>query len=158
MRARTVTAADGAQWSVRVAWLPRWPGMLRRVRWWGRGQRTRPRLWIIGEGASVDLGGLIAAVLLVAVLFIATLLFWWLLLPLLLAVLEAVVVVILLVAGIVARVLFRRPWTVVAAGEAGLRLSVGVHGWRRALEVRDEVAERLRAGHPDPVGVLGPDE
>lgn len=92
-----------------------------------------------GEATLVIVGLLLAFIL-------AAVLFWWLLLPLLLLLLDIVVVVILLLVAIVARVLFRRPWTVEARSAAGESVTAEVVGWRAALRRRDELADELRRG------------
>jgi hypothetical protein len=65
------------------------------------------------------------------------------------------VVVVLVVAGVLGRVLFRRPWIVQATGDPGTTgVTAAVVGWRSALQTRDEMADRLRTGRP-PVEVHG---
>ena len=85
---------------------------------------------------------------------VAVLSAWWLILPLLLLALDVVVVVVLFVLAVLARVLFRRPWTVEAATGSGADeewFATQVVGWREALRTRDEIADKLRAGNPVPV-------
>ena len=83
-----------------------------------------------GGGGGWDLGGLdegfavvVAVVLALVAVIVAAAAFWWVLLPLLAVVVDAAIVVILFVAGCVARVAFRRPWTVQARSSRGDRLT-----------------------------------
>ncbi len=99
-----------------------------------------------------------AAVLIVIAVIVFGLLFWWLLLPLLLLLVDVIVVVALVIAGGVGRMLTHRPWEVTAVRVAGgvpgvtrdrpAQVTVNVHGWRRALRKRDEIAAGIRSGQP----------
>jgi hypothetical protein len=158
MRTAAAVSPAGVEWSVRVVWEPRWRALARRFGGWRRrrGKGGGPELpnldlpnigGLDGDGCLVMIGVVLAAI-------VAALLFWWLLLPLLLLFVDLLVILVLLVAGIAARVLFRRPWTVQASASTGETLSVNVVGWRRALRRRDEIAEQLRHGlTPDGVEV-----
>ena len=155
MRTIAVTGPDGASWTVRVVWAPRWRALARRFGGW-RAKRSG-RAGDLAEGA-VDVGGEVAGaggglgdeILAIVVIFfavvLAAVLFWWVLLPLLLLVLDVVIVLILLAASIVARVLFRRPWTVEATAPGHVGATCHVVGWRAALRQRDEMADSLRRG------------
>ena len=89
----------------------------------------------IGPGAI--LAGLAVAIA-AAVLFLAV----W---PLVAIAIEIVILLILLVAGVVGRVLLRRPWTVEArAGNRRVRWEVP--GWRASGELVEQVARRIVAG------------
>jgi hypothetical protein len=158
-----VTAPDQTQWTVRVAWEPRWRALARRFGGWRRKKKDDGKIDpgdIIdgaanvsnatpgggggGGGGGIDLGEAAVAIVIAGIaLIIAALLFWWVLLPLLLLVLDLVIVLILLVLAIVGRVLFRRPWTVEATSATGQRITADVVGWRAALRKRDELAEQL---------------
>jgi len=162
-----VQAPGGGEWRVRVAWEPRWRALARRFGGWRRKRKDGdgfPDLGGIdvptghagGGGGGFDFGDSILIGLLVIVgLIVFGLLFWWLLLPLLLLVLDAVVVAVLVIAGVVGRVLFRRPWRVQAVGPGAEPVVADVVGWRAALRARDEMAEKLRAGYP-PAEIGGP--
>jgi hypothetical protein len=52
---------------------------------------------------------------------------------------------VLAVAGVVGRVLFRRPWTVDAVDPSGARLAWSVVGWRASGGARRFIAERIAA-------------
>jgi hypothetical protein len=162
VRTVSVTAPEGTPWSVRVVWAPRWQALARRFGGWrakrsGRsGDTVEGALQVGGDipasggrggGGGFDLGDGIAAAVIIAVAFVVGVaLFWWVLLPLLLVVLDVVIVLILLMVSIVARVLFRRPWTVEATAPGHERLTAQVVGWRDALRRRDEIADSLRRG------------
>jgi hypothetical protein len=165
VRTVIVQAPDNTSWRVRVVWEPRWRAMARRYGGWRRrhqddrtGGSDLPDL--SGADIPVARGGgggswhnlgddILVGIAVIIGIIVVGLLFWWLLLPLLLLILDVVAVVVLLVAGIAGRVLFRRPWTVQASGgPAAARVAARVVGWRAALRVRDEMADRLRAGDP----------
>ena len=161
MRTVSVTAPEGTPWNIRVVWAPRWRALARRFGGW-RAKRTGGSGDVVGGalrasgdvqtsggdgGGGLDLGDEIAAIVIALVAFlVGVALFWWVLLPLLLVMLDVVIVLILLAASIVARVLFRRPWTVEATAPGHNRLSTHVVGWRAALRRRDEIADSLRHG------------
>ncbi len=68
------------------------------------------------------------------------------------ALLDVVVVVLLTVLGIVARVLFRRPWVVEATSGDEMRRTWRIVGWRASHEAVDSIAGTLAHGHPPPPG------
>jgi len=72
--------------------------------------------------------------------------------PLLLLLFDVVVVIALVVGGVIARVLFRRPWTVEAVAEDdGTELRFQAVGLAASRRLRDGVADRLARGQdPDP--------
>lgn len=63
--------------------------------------------------------------------------------PFLIALGELLLVLLLAGGGALARVLFRRPWTVDAVGPSGEHHRWEVVGWRRSGAARRFVAERL---------------
>ena len=73
----------------------------------------------------------------IAVVIVAVLLLWFLVFPLLLILIDVVLVVVLFLTGLAARVLLRRPWTVVATRTDGVEIEREVVGWRAS---RDEIA------------------
>ncbi len=142
---------DGRRWEVRRQWAPRLKGRGLRAR------LTRRRRSEDGDGGGWDLvldvlpidvadglpGIVIGALLLVALVLLLV----FVLAPLLLALLDAAVVIALLVGGLVARVLFRRPWTVEAVADDGTELYFQAVGLGASRRLRDDVAERLSHGH-----------
>jgi hypothetical protein len=147
MRTVAVTARDGAQWRVRIAWEPRWHALSRRIGGWRQKRRER-RSDFDGGGLAANLvpvtDDLTTTVVLILGFIVGIALFWWLLLPLLLLVLDIVIVLVLLVIGVAARVLFRRPWRIEGSSDRAGTVVREVVGWRAALRARDELAESLR--------------
>ncbi|GIF20906.1 hypothetical protein Ate02nite_36360 [Paractinoplanes tereljensis] len=158
----TVQALDGAAWRVRVVWEPRWRALARRFGGWRRKRKDRdggpdfpdPGLDLpsgghhSGGGFFDDLADdLVVGIAIIIGMIVFGLLFWWLLLPLLLLILDVMIVVLLVIAGVVGRVLFRRPWLVEATGPQGGLVTTEVVGWRAALRTRDEIADKLRLGY-----------
>jgi hypothetical protein len=142
MWAVRVTAPKGVQWKVRVVWRPRWRSLERRFDEWrekSRGYGTPP-FWTLDVTDPVGclvtvIGGTILVVLVL-----------WIVLPLLLLIVDLAIVVVLLVVTVVARVLFRRPWTVEATTTGGRSFTTDVTGLRAAFRQRDEIADQLRRG------------
>jgi hypothetical protein len=101
----------------------------------------------VPDVGGADLGEwLLVVVGIVAVILI--------LIPLLFFGVELIVVGALLAAGLVSRVVLRRPWVVVAqssdAVASGRRLEWQVQGWRRSGELIEQIASDLSAGRePD---------
>ena len=81
------------------------------------------------------------ALVVVAIIIAALLLLWFLVVPLLLILVDVVVVLVLFAASLAARVLLRRPWTVVATRNDGVEIEREVVGWRAS---RDEIAAMRR--------------
>ena len=77
----------------------------------------------------------------VIAILVALLLLWFAVIPLLLVVFDLLVVMALFVFGLAARVLFRRPWTVVATRCDGVEIEREIVGWRAS---RAEVASLRR--------------
>ena len=103
-----------------------------------------------GGGWFDDFGddvGIIAAILLalLAVIVVAAA-FWWVVLPLLAVLIDATLLVVLFLLGLVARVVFRRPWTIRAVSARGDRFTRKVVGWRNALRQRDDMVSALSNG------------
>ena len=84
----------------------------------------------------------IAAALLTVALIVAFFTAVW---PLLALTIELVILAVLFVAGIVGRVLFRRPWTVEARARH-LSARWQVSGWRASGQLVDQIARRIAAG------------
>ena len=145
---KTITSPDGRQWRVRRRWLPRLgaESLIGRYRQLFRRRARKGAdlgadglaggcVPIDGEGAVIGILVLVAVVVFVVVG-----------LPVLLALVETIVLVVGAVAGIVGRVLFRRPWVVEAASNDGRHHHWRVVGWRRSGQHRDHVAVLLAAG------------
>ncbi len=137
--ARTVIATDGRTWTVRRQWLP-W--RIRFGRPWKPPSDSWSALDILDIGDVVPIIGWIFALL-----FLALLVF--LFLPIAVFLLELVLFLGLAVLAGVVRLIFRRPWVVVAEteGPAAERKQWRVVGWRASGRAIDEVAEGLKLGH-----------
>lgn len=69
--------------------------------------------------------------------------------PMLLVVFDLVLLVIVSIAGVVGRVLFRRPWTVEAVSDTGDQREAKVVGWRNSARAKRTLADEvLRLGPP----------
>lgn len=144
--AESVTAPDGRKWIVRRRWMPR----LGHESLWTRfSRRLRQTLRRAEDGADLDPGcaaeigeGIVAAV---AVILFALALFY-VVIPLLVAIFDLLILLVLALLGALARVLFRRPWTVEARADDGTTLTWRVIGWRATHERCVQAAQRLQAG------------
>lgn len=138
---------------MRRRWLPR----LGRDTVWGRfRRRVRGTMRRTGDAANADpgcapdLGEGIGVALLVIV---AVTLLVFVGLPVIVAIVDLVVLLLLLLGGVVARVLFRRPWIVEASADDGTRLTWRVVGWRASGERCAEMGRSLEAGIVPPDAV-----
>lgn len=153
MAKRTVTAPSGEVWRVRRLWAPRlkgerlWSRVRRRMR--GAREATSDLAELPDSGCVGDLLNdlLIVAGIVVVILFLLLIGF-----PLLLALLDVVVIALLTGLGIVARVLFRRPWVVEATSRDSVRRTWRIAGWRASHEAVEHIADTLAHGHPPPPG------
>ena len=84
-------------------------------------------------------GLVVGAVVLIGVLFLFGI-------PLLLAVVDVVLVILPVVGGAIARLLFRRPWTIEASSSTGDRIVRHAVGWRGSGEARDDLANEITHG------------
>ncbi len=143
--AHRATTPDGAEWRVGRQWVTR---RLRRS-WKWRRETGGEMVSAVGNSLPGDVpeGGVLVILGLIVLVLIGA--------PLLLFGFELVIVGCLLAAGVLGRVLLRRPWVVQATVIAppGLErvLDWRVSGWRRSHRVIDEVVSDLSAGRePDP--------
>jgi hypothetical protein len=100
-----------------------------------------------GDFADAELGGLAA----IAVAMVVFLVIW----PIIAIALELVVLVLICLVGIAGRVLFRRPWTVIARSQATgppRRHEWRVVGWRRSTRLINDVIDSLKRGTDLPAG------
>lgn len=153
MGKRSVTTPSGEVWQVRRVWAPG----LRGERLWSRLRRRtkggRQGSSELGDLAESGCGPDLLDDLVIVVAIGAVVLFLAVFgLPLLFALLDVAVIALLTVLGIVARVLFRRPWVVEATGGDRLRRTWRVVGWRASREAVDDIADALAHGHPPPPG------
>ena len=134
---RTVVAPDGRTWKVGRQWLP-WRLRLRRER--DDAPLFLDPMGLAEFGAGGIVLGLVVVVLVILLLFV--------LLPVVVLALEIVLAVLVLLVVVTGRVVFRRPWRVMARAEDEFRARHAwqVVGWRPSERVIDEVAEALAAG------------
>lgn len=155
MAKRTVATPTGHEWTVRRLWAPRFRGETITGRVWrrlrGTGRRTGSGLADAASnpGCGADLFDELAIVIgvVVVVLVIA-----FVVVPLLVVVVDLLLLLLLTVLGLVARVVFRRPWVVEALGPDDLCLTWRIVGWRASGEAVDFIADALAHGAPPPPG------
>jgi hypothetical protein len=155
--ADSVVDPDGTRWVVRRRWVPR----LGQETVWGRfHRRFRQARERTADVADADPGcfeafaeGIVAVLVVIAVVVFLV----FVGLPALFALLDLVVVLLLAVVGVVARVLFRRPWTIEATPSAGRPLQWRVTGWRASEAHRVQIERHLANGTVDRLdGMTGP--
>lgn len=150
--AQTVQAPDGRTWVVRRRWVPR----LGAESIWGRmHRRARQAMRRAGNIADADPGCLEVlaegiAVAIAVVVIVAFLIF--VAIPLVFALLDLLVVLLLALLGILARIVFRRPWIVEARADDGALSTWRVVGWTASRERCTELAQLLAAGVTPPAG------
>jgi hypothetical protein len=88
----------------------------------------------IGEGILVFIGLVIVALFLILIGI-----------PFLIALGELLFIVALALAGLVGRVLFRRPWTIDAVSPDGAHYEWSVIGWHASGSARQFIADRVAA-------------
>jgi hypothetical protein len=132
-------------WVVRRRWAPRHLGshtVWARFRHRNRVVRRRTaELGDVGDpGCAVDVaeGFLVFVGVVVAVVFLI-----FVGIPVLVALGELLVIVVLALAGLIGRVLFRRPWTVDAVSPDGAHHRWSVVGWNASGQARSYVARRI---------------
>jgi hypothetical protein len=131
-------------------WMPRgptWLGLLLPKRKQAA-KRKRATFWEIVDIPAADEGGVVIAIGIVALIALIVVG-----VPVLVFVFDLAILGILLVLGVIARVLFRRPWIVEAAtdGPSSFRRRWPVTRWGASERALDRVAERIRStgGPPD---------
>jgi hypothetical protein len=146
-----VQGPDGREWVVRRRWEPR----LGSETLWARFGRVatapfrhrrklRENADILGVGCLFDeLAWIVGAVVVVVPLVV-------LVLPLVFAVVDVVLLLVVAGLGLLARILFRRPWTVEARAADGTVHTWQVVGWRASRDRCADVAEFLSSGLTPP--------
>jgi len=144
---RRVDAPDGRSWTVRRRWVPRlgdeslWNRFRRRTRQavrWTR-ELAPDGLELLGESVAIGIAVFVISLL---VIFVG--------LPVLFALLDLAVVLLLTLLGILARVVFRRPWVIEASDDDGQRRTWRVVGWRASGRKLLEIEQLLRIGLAPP--------
>jgi hypothetical protein len=151
LRSSTVTSPDGHRWRVGRRWLDRpLPNLRRRFRV-NREKVAEEPTWFDGlmipDFDLLDFDDSPVAVIAIA---IGALLLFLVLLPLIGVALELIVLLVLLWSGIVGRVLFGRPWVVVAANldDPQHSAAFAVKGWRRSGQAIEEVSRAIVVDGP----------
>ena len=149
-----VQAPDGSLWTIKRVWIPFRP------RW--RAKKPEGSLDAL-DGADVvsslddPLGCGIAIAIAIAVVVIGFI-GWVFVLPVLIFLGEVVLLLLAVVLGIVARVLFRRPWTIEVRKRSARAEPVRVPavGWRGSRERIEELANEIRHGRGPAAPVTEP--
>jgi hypothetical protein len=94
---------------------------------------------LLDEGIVIGIALVLLALLVVVVGF-----------PVLIAVLDLALLLVLTLLGMLARVLFRRPWEIEVRDDDGHRTTWRVVGWRASARKLDEIEQLLRIGLPLP--------
>ena len=149
----TITGPDGRIWTVRRRWVPR----LGSETLWGRFTRRFRRSANTGndgidataDASMFDLfdDNIVIGIAIIIFLVFFVLVGW----PLLIALLDVMLLLLLAVLGVIARVVFRRPWTIEARAGDDVR-HWRIVGWRASEEHRRSVEARLWSG-VDPGGL-----
>jgi hypothetical protein len=145
-RGSTLRAADGARWKVRRRWLERPPPKLRR-------SFRKNREEAADAFALLPLEGFDAPMVLIIVVIVAVLIVL-VVLPLLGVALELIALLFLFLSGLVARIVFGRPWIVEAikVGDPETRVVYEVKGWRQSSQALSELrASVTSSGQPQTV-------
>ena len=134
----SVTAPDKRVWKVGRRWLPK------RVRLPRRPDVDATDGGLLAIDVAESVSGLVVGLLVAVTLALALVLVW----PLFALALELIALVFLALGGVIARVVLRRPWLIVATTEGPPveRLAWDVSGWRASGAAIDEVAAALRSG------------
>jgi hypothetical protein len=147
---RAVSAPDGRSWTVGRQWLPF------RVRVRPERDLLDPPTassWVDADVfADFSLGGILVGLAL-AVLGVLLVLVVW---PIVALAIEIVVLIVVFLVALAGRLLFRRPWRIVARTRDSVHSTLAWHvvGWGASGRVIDEVADALAAGEtqPSPAG------
>jgi hypothetical protein len=151
----SVTSPDGQDWVVGRRLAPRLGNESAWARFHKRFRKVVSRtvdgvdvvdpgcLEVFGEGIVVALG----VILFLLILFFVAI-------PLLVAVVDILIVIALALAGIAARIVFRRPWVIEARNDDDQVYRWRVVGWKASGERVGEIARILRAGATLPSGTV----
>lgn len=139
-----VETADGV-WHVRRRWAPRHLGSQTIwARFLQRSRKVRRRTAELGDLPDPGCAPDIAEGILVFILLVVVILFLIFIgIPLLIALGELIFIVLLALAGVAARVLFRRPWTIDAMSPSGAHCDWSIVGWKASGKARQFISERI---------------
>lgn len=138
MFGRTIRGADGREWRVARRWLPWAPRK--------RGRFDGAADALHGSDLGVDIGDGPAGVVIAIVAAVAFVLFIVFVLPIVLTILEIVLVLFLLPLFVVARLVLRKPWVIVARtkGPPPEERSASVSGWRASGNAMQELVQEIQ--------------
>lgn len=143
-----VVDPDGRTWDVRRRWAPAFLG--RETLWERFARRFRRMFRHSGDaldGADAAEGCLSAVEVPALVLAgIALLLLAFVVLPVLIATLELLALVVIGGGALVARWLFRHPWTIDVVGPPDRYHAFHVVGWQKSERARRQIVQSLRDG------------
>lgn len=135
--ATVVSTHDGGRWRVGRRWVP-----------W-RFRRRRRSTSLDGVELPLDIASIADGPFVVIGVVAVIVLFAFTVVPMVLALIEISILVLLVAAGVLARVLLRRPWIVdVERLDAPGRTSWKVVGLRRSGELITALATQLQSGQP----------
>ncbi|HEY5710149.1 MAG TPA: hypothetical protein VIS51_12245 [Solirubrobacterales bacterium] len=160
MRGTVVTSPDGHRWQVGRRWVDRsLPDLRHRYRThrekvFGDDNGSGPLdVLMLPDFDLLDFDDSpVAAIAVAAAVAIGALLLFLILLPLIGIALELIILLVLLWSGIVGRVVFGRPWVVVAADldDPERSAAFAVKGWRRSGQATEELKRAITvAGTPN---------
>ena len=146
--ARTVRAPDGRTWRVGRQWVRHGVRWRRPIRRWPKE--------IAGQDSVEWLELFFGETIIIAVAILAALLVIIVVFPALALAVDLLLVLVFTGGGVATRLLFRRPWTVVAEEVATSRpdpqlRTWQVVGWRASGRLVDEVSRDLEADRPLPI-------
>jgi hypothetical protein len=98
----------------------------------------------------------VRAFVLIPVIIVVLLILWFAVIPLLLILVDVLIVIVLFVVGLTTRVLFRRPWTVVATRHDGAEIKREVVGWRASRDAITVLRHEIEVGFAEPVAGVDP--
>ena len=148
----------GNRWVVRRHWTPRWARVdvgkrFRKVRWRRtKAPKQRRKRWWDNIDIPLDFD----AIVVVLAIIVALLLLWFLVIPLLLVLFDVLIVIVLFLAGLTTRVLFRRPWLIVATRHDGAEIQREVVGWRASRDAITTLRQEIEVGFAEPVAGVDP--
>src|SRR5262245_49319537 len=146
MGSAKVVAPDGRRWKVHRRWAPR----LGRETAWGRfrhriGKTARRTGDVVGSGDPGCLDVFGEGIAIAIAVIVAVLIILFVIVPLIVAVVDLVFVLLIALLSVVARAVFRRPWTVEAVADDSEMHTWRIVGWRGSGQQRTQAVEQLAA-------------
>ena len=129
-----MTDPGGKRWRVGIRWLP-WP-----LRFRGDARLDPGAVDWLPFGFDAG-GGITVLLVVVGVVLLLTVA-----LPVVIFAVEVVILAVLAAAGLLSRLILRRPWTIVARSERGEVRQWHVKGWGTARAAVDDISRAIGAG------------